>query len=139
MGLYKTFGTDAKAENTGVWIDVDTTDDGKPIRFLISRQSRANKKYSETLARVIGPYRQQLVNEQLSESLSRKLNIQVFCESILLGWENVQDRDGNDIAYNIGNSVKLMTDLHDLYELLNSKSTSLVLFKDKSLELVVKN
>jgi hypothetical protein len=139
MGLYKTFGTSPKAENAGVWVEVDVTEDNKPIRFLVARQNRVNAKYSATLARVIGPYRQQLANEQVSEALSRQLNIQVFCESVLLGWENVTDRNGKPLTFSIGNAIGLMTELHDLYELLNTKSQSLVLFKDKALEVAVKN
>jgi hypothetical protein len=139
MGLYSTFGTDAKSENAGVWIDVDKTETGETIRFLIARQSRTNQKYAATLARVIGPYRQQLANEMVSEALSNKLNIQVFCESVLLGWENVTDRNGKPLEFNVSNAINLMTELHDLYQLLNAKSQSLVTFKDKSLELVVKN
>jgi hypothetical protein len=138
MSIYQSFGTDKALEQTGIWIVVDTYND-KEVRFKISRMSRTNKSYVACFDRKIEPYRRQIELDKLPADKNHRITLEVFCESVLLAWENVVDLNGKEIEYTFENACKLMNDLPDLYTLLVGKANSAASFKDKSLDIVTKN
>lgn len=139
MSLFKQFGTDTKAENDGVWIEMGLNEDGSEIGFLIARASKSNKRYTKALEKATKPHRTAMATETLEEKVAAKLMLDVFCEAVLLGWRNVRDRDDKEIAHNKANAIQLMQDLPELYERLSEESKKLSLFREKELEADAKN
>lgn len=139
MSIYKSFGTDKNAEISGVWYVADTLEDGKEVRFKLARKGRMNKAFVKSLDKRVEPYRRAMELNKLSTEKNNELGIEVFCESILMAWENVIGREGKPLEFNFENAVQLMKDLPDLYDILNAKAMSADTFKDESLKAVVKN
>ena len=139
MSIYKQFKTSKLAEIEGIEIKFPKNEDGSIPIFLISRMSRTNQRYLKTMEAKTRPYRDEIDNKTISEELVDKLNLEIFCSAILLGWKNIKDENGNEISFTFDNSVKLMTELSDLYELLKEKSEKMENFLESKLQSEVKN
>lgn len=137
--LYKQFATNPAFETDGIRIEYGVTEGGKPIAFKIARAGGQNKLYGKTLERLSRPYKTQLENGTLDDSVAEKLMLEVFCTAILLGWENVEDASGNVMKFSKENAIKLLTDLPDLYDDLRKQSNKVALFRQSELEEDVKN
>lgn len=139
MSIFSSFGTNKTAENDGIWVTVDKTEDGKDVRFLISRQSRTNKRFVAALDKFVEPHRYAIEREKLRPEMVEDINISAFCAGVLLNWENVIDEDGKLIDFNFENAKSLMMALPDLYDTLNIKSKSISTFKPDSAGIIAKN
>jgi hypothetical protein len=136
MSLYKTFQTESNFEKNGIlleygFIDNDPT---KPIRIKIARAGGSNTKYSTKLEAKTKPFRRQIQTETLDPKIAEKLFMEIYAESVILGWENVQDENGDELAFNVANVVKLFTDLPDLWADVKEQSQKAALFKAEVIE-----
>jgi len=86
------FKTDRAREREGVWVDI-----GDGARVLIARLN--NERHKQTFLEVAKPYKVQLRNGTLQEDVAARLLRQCYSKAILLGWEGMQDDEGNDIPY----------------------------------------
>ena len=64
---------------------------------------------------------------------------EVYAETIVLGWDNVQDAEGNDLAFSKENVIKLFTDLPELFEDVQNAASTQALFRQETLEQEAKN
>ena len=138
MSLYKQFGTDKKAENEGVFVEI-ATGDNESCKFKLARMGSSNKAYTKLLEKKMRPYKKLLDMDKMPPQTSEKILIEVFVGSVLLGWENVKDRDGNELVFNEENAIALLKDLPDLYEYLLDCAKSATTFKDAIREEDAKN
>lgn len=139
MSIYNQFATDKEKETEGVVVPYSANEDGSVPSFKIARMGKSNKKYTKAMERATRPYRRQVELGALSEEVSEKILLGVFVDTILLGWENVLDRDGNKIPYNRDNAMKVMTDLPDLYADLQAQASSAAQFREEQREAEAKN
>lgn len=139
MGLYKSYKTSSKKELEGVKIECDPNEDGSIPTFVIARASRSNVKYAKCLEAETKPHRRKIELDALDPMLSAALMRRVFIKTLLLGWSNVKDEKGNEIAFNESNAEKLLVDLPDLYDELHAASNKISLFRDEALESDAKN
>src|ERR1051326_6199812 len=109
--LFSQFRTDNKKEQEGVPITFAPNHDGSVPTFTCSRMAQTNQKYVKALERITRPYKRQIQLQTLPNEKSDKIRMQVFIESILQSWENVQDENGNSIPYNAENAMKLFEQL----------------------------
>jgi hypothetical protein len=140
-GLFKAYKTDSAAETDGVNIEFfdAQNEDGTIPTFKVSRLGKTNKKYTKALEVATRPPSRQIELGVLKTEVSEKIFLDVFCSTILIGWSNVMDEDGNPIKYSKDNAIKLMTDLPDLYERIQNESAIASNFRDASLEAESKN
>lgn len=139
MSLYSQFATDQKAEQEGVWVEYSAEAEGLIPGFKIARMTRANKRYAKALERATRPHRRAMKIETFSNEAAEKLVMEVFCETVLLDWRNVQTRDGTPIPFNKSNAVDLFTDLPELYDDLSEHAKNATLFRETELEEDSKN
>lgn len=139
MSLYKTFKTDESIEQAGVILEYGKTADGRPIRIRVARAGGSNLKFAKLLEKKTKPFRRQIQNETLDNALGDELLIQVFAEAVVLGWENVQDENGNDLPFTKENCIKVLTDLPDLFADIREQSSKAVLFRADLKEIAAKN
>lgn len=137
--LYKNFATDNDTEINGFWYVADYNDDGTEVKFLLARKSKRNKKYGELLSKLLNPYQKQIELETISPKVLQKLFLEAFLGGILKNWQNVKDREGNDLPFNIQNAKKLMQDLPDLYDMLDKQSEKASNYHSVDVEEIVKN
>lgn len=132
--IYDAFGTDTNLEQNG--IEVDYGDYGT---FTIARSGGANQKYTRLLEAKSRPYRRQIAAGNIDIELMNGIIQQVMARTIVLGWDNVYDRDGKKIKFTTDACIKLFKDLPDLYEFLRDESQMLANYLILELEEDAKN
>lgn len=137
--LYRNYATDSVKETTGVEIKFDANDDNTIPTFIVSRMGESNKEYTKALERATTPYKRQIQMKTMTADLSKSLFLDVFVTTVLRGWSNIQNENGDVIPYNKDNAIKLLTDLPDLYSELLTQAGDAALFRKDSLEQDAKN
>lgn len=139
MSIYNQFATDKSKEVEGVDVTFPANEDGSTPTFKIARMGKSNKRYTKAVERASRPYRRQIELKTLDEATSEKLMLEVFVETILLGWANIQGRDGKPLPFNRANAIKLMEDLPDLYSELVEEASKASRFREEQMEAESKN
>lgn len=132
--IYDVLGTDNNLEQNG--IEVDYGDYGT---FTIARSGGANKKYTRLLEAKSRSHRRQIAAGNVDIDLIDNILQQVMASTVVLGWDNVYDRDGKKIKFSYDACIKLFKDLPDLYEFLRDESSIINNFLVLELEEDAKN
>jgi len=138
-GLHKHYTMDHGREQEGVRIEFPANGDGSIPTFIIARMGPMNQRYTKTLERVTYPYKRQLELRTLPNEKAEALMRQVFVNSILLGWENVQNEGGTAIVFSAENALTLFQQLPDVYYELQEKAQDAALFRVEENQGAAKN
>lgn len=139
MNLYKQFGTNKSLEKEGIYIDYGKNSNGSPIRIRIARAGGANVRFQKVLEAKSKPYRRQIQNDTADAEVVDQLMKEVYAETIILGWEGVDDAEGNEIPFTKENCVRLFNDLPDLWSDIAEVSRKTAAFRNEILEDDLKN
>lgn len=139
MSLYENFQTNKEREVGGVPMEYSPNKDGTIPTFNVTRMSRSNTRYTKRLEAATKPHRRAIQLETMDNNLAEKISMQVFVETILLGWSNIQDRSGKVISFSKAAAIALFTDLPDLYDDLQARATKASEFRDAAVEEEAKN
>ena len=139
MSLYKQFATDKNVERDGVVLSYGKNSKNKDINIRIARAGGANIRYAKLLEAAIKPYRRQLQNETMDNGVAEDITMRVYAQSVVLGWEGVEDENGNGMEFTVENCMKLFKDLPDLWADIQSQATRASLFRQDILEADAKN
>lgn len=139
MSLYKSFKTDANLEKSGIELEYGENSKGQPILIRIARAGGANSAYNKRLEVLTKPYRRQIQTETIDNKVLEKIVAQAFAETVVLGWEGVEDEDNNELTFSVDNVVKLFNDLPDLYKDIQEQAQKTALFRQEILEVDSKN
>lgn len=134
MSLYKQFKSDDKLEKQGILLEYGFNSAEQPITIRIARAGGANTAYTKMLETRVKPYRRQIQTETIDNGVVEKLMREVYAATVVLGWENVEDSEGNPLPYSVANAVKLFTDLPDLFKDIQEQSQRSALFRAELLE-----
>lgn len=139
MSLYKQYATDTNLEKTGIELQYGENANGDEIIIRVARAGGSNTAYTKRMEALVKPYRRQIQAETIDNKVLEKLVMQAFAETVVLGWENVEDRDGNPMEFNVANVIQLFTDLPDLFKDVQEQAQKAVLFREDILEVESKN
>ncbi len=149
MSLYKQFKTDGSVEKDGVVLEYGISSKGKTISIRIARAGGANIRFAKLMEAKVKPHRRSIQNETMDTFLAEQIAKQVYAETVVLGWENVEfpvlDKDGNntdvmeELPYTVENCVRLFTDLPDLYMDIQEQAGRAALFRADIREVDAKN
>lgn len=139
MSLFKQFATDQEKEIQGIWIKFAPNDDGTIPAFRIRRRSDRNQEHAAMLKRETEPYQQAIRLGTFDDMKSRAIYMRVFCTTVLIGWENIQDAEDKAIMYSTENACKLFNELPDLYDELLKQSDRVANFAKSKVEQERKN
>jgi len=136
MSLYKTFATDTDLEKTGINLQFGLVDEDPslPITIRIARAGGSNMKFAKVLEAKTKPHRRAIDTKTIDKKTADRLMLETFFESVVLGWENVTDQEGNLLEFNLDNFAKVMTDLPDLYDTVKTDARDASLFRQGQLE-----
>lgn len=129
MSLYTQFQTDVDLEKVGILLEYGETSKGLPICIRIARAGGANKAFEKRMEAETKSIRRQIQNETADNKQLMRILRKVFAETVVLGWENVEDRNGVVIPFNVENCIKLFEDLPDLFADIQEQSRRAALFK----------
>lgn len=151
--LYKLFKTNARAEEQGVWLEYE---DAK-TRVKVTRAGGQNKKFQKKLEALSRPYRRAIQADMMSNEKMRKLTMQTFIATVIVGWEcwddekastmdngdgwvpGVPGEDGTVLEFNKANVEKVLTDLPDLFDDIIDYAQKSAMFREEILEIEAGN
>ncbi len=139
MSLFKQFETSPDLERKGVLLDYGKNKDGTDIMIRIARAGGANKQYDKRMEILTKPMRRQIQNETVEAEAIDRVFRKVWAETVVLGWEHVQDEDGKEIPFSVDNCIALFEKLPDLFADIQEQSRKAALFRQENLEADGKN
>lgn len=141
MSLYQTFDTSKDLEKTGIFLQYGFAEGDleKPIRILIARAGGSNTKFARVLEAKTKPHRRAIQTETLDAKLAESIFMDVYADTVILGWENVQGKDGTYLEFNRSNVIQVLIDLPDLYTDIREQAQKAALFRNVTLEIDAKN
>lgn len=132
-GPYSVFRTDKSLEKEGIVLDYGD------FKIKIARAGGANAAFQKALAAKVRPYKRQLDAGTIPDDVAEKLFLDVYAESVVLGWEGVTDENGKPLPYSKENAVKLFSDLPDLFRDVQNQAASISNFRAEVTEDTIKN
>lgn len=121
--LYEAFGTEKTYETEGVTLDFGVA------KFRVRRAGGSNRKFLTTLSAKLRPHRRALSAGTMDETLAEEMQMEVYFETVVIGWENVKNRAGEPLEYNLANFKQVMKDLPDLWATLREEADNMKNFQ----------
>lgn len=132
-GPYSVFRTDKALEKEGIVLDYGD------FKIKVARAGGANSAFQKALTAKIRPYKRQLDAGTIPDDVAEKLFLDVYAESVVLGWEGMTDENGNPLPYSKENAVKLFSDLPDLFRDVQNQAAAISNFRAEVTEDTIKN
>lgn len=139
MGLYSNYKTDENLETSGVILSYGENSKGKKIAIKVARAGGSNKAFQRVMAAKTRPYRRQIDQGTLSNETLEGLLREVYADTVILGWENVEDENEKELEFNRENVIKVFKDLPDLFTDVRAGASEAAAFRADILDAVVKN
>lgn len=127
--LYNQFKTDPELEKAGLWLEYGPNSKKQEQRIRIARAGGANTQFQKRMEALTKPYRRQIQTEIIGNDVVQRLMRQAYAETVVLGWENIEGPNGEDIPFSVENCVQLFTDLPDLFTDVQEQAQKAVLFR----------
>jgi len=137
MSLYALFETDVSSETDGFILKLQ--DDDVEIAFLIARAGGANKKYLKKMQSLMRPHQHAAQSGNLKDAIAEDVLIKVMSETLILGWDNVIGRDGEELEFTVENCSQLLRDLPELRDVLWAEANKVANYISMDREDAVKN
>jgi hypothetical protein len=134
LSIYKKFKTSETAESEGVELDY-----GESGRIRIARAGGSNKAYLRAIERINRKYKRQLQLDIMDDAVVRAMMVEVYADTVVLGWEGVCGEDGQPLKFTRDNVVKVFTDLPELFKDVFEMANNIALFKTSIDEAEAKN
>ncbi len=123
---FSKFLTDPEAEEAGVWVEA-----GDGLRLRVARTN--NARYRRALAEAARPNREALRGPGGPELLDRIL-LDVFADTVLLGWEGLEDEEGKPLPYSRAVARQCLERSRDFRDLVGSLAERQEQFRKKEAE-----
>lgn len=129
------FKADTTLEDEGVWVPIDT-DGGAELKVA----RIGNRRYRETMARRLKPYRRAIRAGTLDDSVTERITAEVLAETVLLDWRGLE-RDGQNLPYSASTAAELLKDAgyKDFRDLIVEMASDLENYRERDLEEAEKN
>lgn len=137
MGLRSQFAANRDLEREGLWFDIKAAmnKDGTIPGFKMARMSVNNPAYQAAMERLYKEHGTAIENDTLANAAARPLLLDIFANTILLDWRNVQPNDdGVNVSHTPANVVSLLDEMPDLYEVLAKYAKQISHFQRKELD-----
>lgn len=112
MSLYSMFGTNPEAELDG--FELILFDEGVEVIFTLARAGGSNKRFANRLQALLRPYERAVKAGTMSDEKAGVIMAKALAETVILGWSNVNDLEGNNLPFTIAKATELLTDLPEL-------------------------
>lgn len=132
MSIRSMFGTDAKTEREGVWLDFGE------FQVRAARAGGANKKYQRTLEEIGRPHRRAMQLDLMDNDLAIDILRQVYARSVITGWQTkindefvdgIDDGDGSVKPMSEENILAIFRELPDLFDSIQADASSIALYR----------
>lgn len=140
--LHKVFKGDENLEQSGVLLQYGTVKrDGKdvPVTIRIARAGGSNKAFDKVFARLTKPYKRLIQADMLDPKVGQRLMREAYAETVILGWENVQNSEDAFLEFTKENVIELFEELPDLFTDVVTQANTAALFRAELIEADAKN
>ena len=103
MAKLSQFKQDITKSEEGVKVDL-----GDGLTVIVARIG--NKRYQDFIRKATKPYQQAIRNKTLADSVFEKIMNEAMADSILLGWEGMEDDQGEVIKYSKEKALEILSD-----------------------------
>lgn len=117
--LYALFETDKNLEMNGIVLKFGDSS------FRVKRAGGANRNFDTIFNDKTRAVSSKLQMSSLSPEQSDAILMEVYVEAVVMSWEDVTDREGNILEFNLKNFVQIMTDLPDLWKGLRTAAADM--------------
>ena len=131
--LRRSFGTSKDAEKRGVWVK-PPLDEDIDCAFLLARMSRVNRNWATKVTKVYRQKRRKLDAGALTDEETLEATKRIFCETVLLDWRGINNKEGTPIPYSVEAAIQIMTELPDLYDYLQEEAQSLLTYQTEDVD-----
>jgi hypothetical protein len=132
--LYQQFRTDPDIEIKGIILQYGKNSKDVPIEIRIARAGGGNQRYLKALEKRTKPFRRQIQSDTLDRDIQREVLIEVYADTVVLGWSGVEDEKGAPLPFTRENVIKLFNDLPDLFNDVMDMSVKATLFRSEMQE-----
>ncbi len=124
------FAFDKELETEGRWVD-----EVEGLRLKIARLNNPKykafiRKHGKVISRANGR-----MDFEAADDVAKK----AFSRYILLGWENLQNSEGEDIPYSSEKALELLTEYDEFYTMVTEHATDAEAYKLNAMESDVGN
>jgi len=84
------------------------------VKMLVARAN--NTEYTKEFRALMKPYEDEIDKGTLGDKKSKEILIECCAKTILVGWDDFDDTDGDTQSYSKENSIELLTDDRDAYD-----------------------
>lgn len=109
INLYAKYGSDRQKEKAGVPFYIDKDSD---TYIRVARWTSRNLEFSKAHAEMT------LRMADADDEQREEASMQLFIRHLITGWNNIIDKEGNDLPFSSDNAMMLLEDLPDLTQLL---------------------
>lgn len=125
--LFAKYEADPKKETEGVEIDIDGA------VFICRRAGGGNRRYRAAIGMGVAKSgmseRLNSADQDVALAAEDEVTIEAFADSVILGWRDVTDRDGNPWEYSRENFVTLMNSCPEVFLFLRSHARDIDNFR----------
>lgn len=130
---YDMFQTDKSKEAEGIVLNYSDV-----FWIKISRAGGSNEHYKKVLTEKLRPFRRAIQTETIDDTAANRLMREAVAEGVVLDWGtgvypngsgSIPGRDGQPLAFNRDNVVKLFEDLPDLFNDVYEQANKVSLFR----------
>lgn len=132
--IFDLFEMDNEAEMKGIVVNY-----GPYGKFTIARAGGSNERYKKALEAKTRPHRRRIENGSITEEELTPILVEIFVDTVLLGWEGVKGKGGVDLQYNRANAIDLFTKLPDLFIDIRDQASKSANFRVAEVEADAKN
>ncbi len=116
--LYDLYETDPKLEKDGIGLRF-----GEAV-FYVRRAGGANTAFDTSYEDKTRNMTNRLQLQAMTEEQSSDILRRVYADAVIIGWDNVTDRDGNPLEFTKDNFVQLMADLPTLWRAIRTEAAN---------------
>lgn len=140
--LFAAFATDKNLEKTGIDLQFGFVErDGQtvPVEITIARAGGANTRFDKVFEHKTKPYKRMIQTDSLDPEIGKKIMRETYAETVILGWKNVQNIEGEFLDFTNKNVIEIMEQLPDLFQEIQVNANKAALFRVVVNEADVKN
>ncbi len=132
MSLYSLFETNEAAELDG--FELILFDNDVEIRFTLARAGGSNRKFATRMQALLRPYERAIKAGTMSDDKAADIMCQTIAETVIMDWDNVNDRDGNPLQFSVSAAKQLLLDLPELRTIILEEAQKAVNFIAEEVE-----
>ena len=126
MNLYEIFDEDKLDESESFTLELQDGD--AKISFELARAGGDNKKFGTKLNALMKPYKYAMQKGTMKDEQAERILCQALADTVILGWDGVTDREGNELEYSTETAASLLMELPSLRQMIQDEASDVANF-----------